>query len=95
MEGGDVGVGAYVSRGASKSHQIGQHPAGQQRECPMSLQRHDQPGHSSVHHVVPQRIQYKLEPKVHTLIRAAGGGRIGSILFIVDRAVCLHFTEQL
>jgi hypothetical protein len=32
---------------------------------------------------------------VHTSIRTAGGRGIGSVLFVVNRAVRLHFAEQL
>jgi len=94
VEGGDVGVGAHVSRGTSQSHRIGQRATGQRRERTLSLRYYDRPGHGSVHHVVLQRIQRKLEPEVRTPVRATRSGRIGRVLFVVDRAVRPHFTEQ-
>ena len=60
----------------------------------MPPRHHDRPGHGGVHHVVPQRIQRKPKPEVRTPVRATGSGRIGGVLFVVDRAVRPNFAEQ-
>jgi hypothetical protein len=50
--------------------------------------------HGGVHHIVLQRVQRKPEPEVRTPIRALRDGRVSGVLFMVDRAVRSHFTEQ-
>jgi hypothetical protein len=94
VEGGDISVSTHVGRGASEGYRIGQYIAGQWRERTLSLRRHDRLGYGSVYHVVPQRVQYELEPEVRTSIRAVGGGGIGGVLFMVDRAIRSHFVKQ-